>query len=127
MYPIIIKFIKFLGVGLSGMLIDFGITFLCKEKLLINKYISNFLGSLFMTINNFFLNKYFTFKSYSDEMFSEIYWFIIISLLSLIIYNIIVWISINKWNVNFYISKMIAIFFITFWNFFGHLYITFQI
>ena len=38
------QFIKFCVVGFTGMVVDFGITFLCKEKLRLNKYISNSLG-----------------------------------------------------------------------------------
>ena len=122
----IIKFIKFLTVGLSGMIIDFSITYICKEKLVINKYISNSLGFSIAAISNFFLNKYFTYQSNSPEISTEFYWFMGISIISLFIYNGIVWIGINKLNFKFYSSKMLAIFFITFWNFFAHLLITFH-
>ena len=123
---LILKFIKFLAVGLSGMIIDFGITYICKEKLAVNKYISNSLGFSIAAISNFFLNKYFTYQSNSSEIATEFYWFMGISIISLLIYNGIVWIGINKLNFKFYSSKMLAIFFITFWNFFAHLLITFH-
>ena len=122
----VIKFIKFLTVGLSGMIIDFSITYICKEKLAVNKYISNSLGFSIAAISNFFLNKYFTYQSNSSEIATEFYWFMGISIISLFIYNGIVWIGINKLNFKFYSSKMLAIFFITFWNFFAHLLITFH-
>ena len=122
----IIKFIKFLSVGLSGMIIDFSITYICKEKLEINKYISNSLGFSIAAISNFFLNKHFTYQSNSSNIATEFYWFMGISTISLFIYNGIVWIGINKLNFKFYSSKMLAIFFITFWNFFAHLLITFR-
>ena len=41
MYSFILKMIKFGLVGLFGMMIDFGTTWLCKEKLKRNKYVSN--------------------------------------------------------------------------------------
>ena len=37
---LISKFIKFGVVGCSGMIIDVGTTYLCKEKLRLNKYLS---------------------------------------------------------------------------------------
>ena len=123
---LILKFIKFLTVGLSGMIIDFGITYICKEKLVVNKYISNSLGFSIAAISNFFLNRYFTYQSNSSEIATEFYWFMGISIISLFIYNGIVWIGINRLNFKFYSSKMLAIFFITFWNFFAHLLITFH-
>ena len=123
---IAIKFLKFLLVGVSGLIIDFSLTFLCKEKLLLNKYIANSIGFSMAQISNFLLNKYFTYESDSLNFINEFSWFIGISLISLLIYNGIVWICVNKFKVNFYFSKMIAICFITFWNFFAHLYFTFQ-
>ena len=126
MITIIIKFIKFLAVGLSGMIIDFSITFICKEKLKLNKYIANSLGFSVAAISNFLLNRHYTFNSNNPDVLTEFYWFMGISIISLFIYNSIVWIGINKMNINFYISKVMGIFIITFWNFFAHLLITFQ-
>ena len=123
---IIIKFIKFLTVGLSGMIIDFSITYICKEKLTINKYLANSLGFSIAAISNFLLNKNFTYQSNNSDTATEFYWFMGIAIISLFIYNGIVWIGINKLNFKFYSSKMLAIFFITFWNFFAHLLITFH-
>ena len=39
-----LQFIKFCVVGGTGVVVDFGITFLFKEKLKLNKYIANSLG-----------------------------------------------------------------------------------
>ena len=36
-----LQFIKFCVVGGTGVVVDFGITFLFKEKLKLNKYIAN--------------------------------------------------------------------------------------
>ncbi len=41
---LIIKFLKFGIVGLSGTAIDFLFTWICKEKLKWNKFISNSIG-----------------------------------------------------------------------------------
>ena len=40
----ILKFLKFGVVGFSGVFVDFGITWLCKEKIRLNKYLSNAIG-----------------------------------------------------------------------------------
>lgn len=120
------KFFNFLCVGLLGMIIDFSITSICKEKLKVNKYISNSLGFSLAAISNFYFNRIYTFKSTNPNIDYEFYWFIGISIVSLFIYNGIVWIGINKMNISFYFSKVMGIFVITFWNFFAHLLITFQ-
>lgn len=122
----ITKFISFLIVGLSGLLLDFGFTFICKEKVLLNKYLSNSIGFLISTISNYFLNRHFTFQSNNPDIVTEFYWYIGISIIALIIYNGIVWLGINKWKTNFYIAKLIGRVVFTFWNFFGHFFITFH-
>ena len=120
------KFGIFLLVGLSGLLLDFGFTFICKEKVLLNKYLSNSIGFLISTISNYFLNRHFTFQSNNPDIVTEFYWYIGISIIALIIYNGIVWLGINKWKTNFYIAKLIGRIVFTFWNFFGHFFITFH-
>lgn len=40
------QFIKFCVVGGSGVFVDFGVTYLCKEFLRLNKYVANSLGFL---------------------------------------------------------------------------------
>ena len=122
----ITKFISFLIVGLSGLLLDFGFTFICKEKVLLNKYLSNSIGFLISTISNYFLNRHFTFQSNNPDIVTEFYWYIGISIIALIIYNGIVWLGINKWKTNFYIAKLIGRIVFTFWNFFGQNYFTFH-
>tara|TARA_B100001142_G_C14096695_1_gene563549 strand:- start:384 stop:758 length:375 start_codon:yes stop_codon:yes gene_type:complete len=123
---LIIKFLKFLLVGFSGMILDFSMTYFIKERLLLNKYFANSMGFSIAAISNFILNKYYTFNSTNPECLQEFYWFIAISIISLFIYNGVLWFGINKLNMKFYFSKMLGIFFITFWNFFAHLLITFQ-
>ena len=120
------KFGIFLIVGLSGLLLDFSFTFICKEKVLLNKYLSNSIGFLISTISNYFLNRHFTFQSNNPDIVIEFYWYIGISIIALIIYNGIVWLGINKWKTNFYIAKLIGRIVFTFWNFFGHFFITFH-
>ncbi|MGY8989055.1 MAG: GtrA family protein [Flavobacteriales bacterium] len=122
----ITKFISFLIVGLSGLLLDFGFTFICKEKVLLNKYLSNSIGFLISTISNYFLNRHFTFQSNNPDIVTEFYWYVGISIIALIIYNGIVWLGINKWKTNFYTAKLIGRVVFTFWNFFGHFFITFH-
>ena len=78
----IIKFIKFLLVGLSGMIIDFSATYICKEKLRLNKYIANSLGFSLAAVSNFILNRHYTFNSNNPNISNEFYWFMGISIIS---------------------------------------------
>ena len=61
--PIFLKFIFFALVGVSGLVIDFGLTYLNKEKLKLNKYLANGTGFFAAATNNFFLNRNWTFAN----------------------------------------------------------------
>ena len=112
-----IKFIKFGIVGFSGVLIDFGITFITKEKLKIQKYISNSLGFTSAATSNYFLNRIWTFRSEAPEILIQYAKFIAISLIGLLINNLVIWIVHDKGKINFYLAKLFAIAVVIIWNF----------
>ena len=112
-----IKLFKFGVVGFSGMLIDFGITYLCKEKLKINKYIANMLGFTLAVINNFILNRIWTFNSVSQNWQEEFLRFLLFSLSGLAVNTFLVYILNGRFKVNFYLAKAIAIICVFFWNY----------
>ena len=121
----LVKFIKFGMVGFSGVFVDFGITYICKEWLRIQKYIANSIGFIVAASSNYFLNRTWTFKSQNPDVATEYTEFFIISLVGLGIANLIVFLIHGRLNQNFYLSKLFAIGMVTIWNFFANYYITF--
>jgi len=121
----LVKFIKFGIVGFSGVFIDFGTTYVCKEWLKIHKYIANSIGFTVAASSNYFFNRTWTFKSQDPNIASEYTEFLVISLIGLGIANLIVWIIHSRFRQNFYLSKLFAIGMVTIWNFFANYYITF--
>jgi len=63
-----LKILKFGVVGISGIAVDFGITYLLKEKLGIQKYVSNSIGFISAASSNYYLNRIWTFKSQNPEI-----------------------------------------------------------
>ena len=106
----LIQFIKFCVVGASGMAVDFGITFLGKEKLRLNKYVANSLW---------------TFHSRDPQVAQQYMQFIGISAIGLLINNLIIYLLNDRARVGFYLSKLIAIGVVTLWNFFMNYFFTF--
>jgi len=121
----LVKFIKFGIVGFSGVFVDFGITYVCKEWLKIQKYIANSIGFIFAASSNYILNRTWTFRSNNPEVAREYTEFFVISLVGLGLANLIVWLIHGKAKWNFYLSKLFAIGVVTIWNFFANYYITF--
>ena len=120
------KFVKFCLVGGSGMLVDFGSTYVCKEWLKINKYVSNSIGFLLAASTNYILNRVWTFQSHSQEIGTQYFTFLLISVVGLGINNGIIYLLHSKLKWNFYLSKLIAIGVVTFWNFFMNFFFNFR-
>ncbi len=123
---LISKFIKFGVVGFSGLFVDFGLTYLFKEKLHVPKYVSNAIGFMSAASSNYFLNRVWTFESHNPEIMTEYSQFILISAIGLVINTAILWLLVSRFKMNFYLAKVFAIAVVTVWNFFANLFITFN-
>ena len=122
----ILKFLKFGAVGFSGVFVDFGITWLFKEKVKLNKYLSNAIGFVCAATSNYILNRIWTFESENADVATEYGKFMLVSAIGLGINSLTLYILTDKLNWNFYLSKIFAIGMATLWNFFANLLFTFK-
>jgi putative flippase GtrA len=120
------RFIKFAVVGLSGMVIDFSVTWLCKEKLKINKYIANSAGFICAMFNNYSLNRYWTFESTDTHIATQFTRFLLVSLIGLAINNLLLFLLVKNTRLNFYLLKLFVIAIVFVWNYFANLLYTFH-
>lgn len=120
------RFFKFCIVGGSGVVVDFGITYIGKEILRLNKYIANSLGFACAATSNYILNRSWTFASTDPDIAIQYFRFIGFSLIGLFINNCVIYLLHEKVKWNFYIDKLIATGVVTFWNFFMNYLFTFQ-
>lgn len=125
MFELGFKFLKFSAVGLSGLAIDFCITFLTKEKLRLNKYFANSLGFVFAATSNYLLNKTWTFQDTNPYAVTQFSKYILIALIGLVINNLIIYLLVNKKEISFYWAKLIAIGIVVLWNFIANYNYTF--
>ncbi|MCK9501261.1 MAG: GtrA family protein [Fermentimonas caenicola] len=123
---LIIKFLKFGIVGLSGTAIDFLFTWICKEKLKWNKFISNSIGFSIAATSNYILNRIWTFESNNPEVSREYLSFFFISSIGLALNNLFVFLFNEKLKFNFYLSKAFAITLVAIWNFIPNYLFTFR-
>ena len=122
----ILKFLKFGVVGFSGVFVDFGITYLFKEIIKINKYVSNAIGFICAATSNYILNRIWTFQSENTDVATEYGKFMLVSVIGLGINSLTLYILTDKLKWNFYLSKIFAIGMATLWNFFANLLFTFK-
>ena len=119
------KVLRFSVTGLLGAAIDFGVTYLFKEILKVNKFVSNAIGFTLAATLCFFLNKYWTYESQTPLVWSEYFTFIAVSLVGLGINTLVLYLLTEKLGWHFYLSKCFAIGVAAVWNFFANLLITF--
>ena len=121
-----IKFLKFGVVGLSGVVVDFFVTWLCKEKFGINKYVANAIGFSLAVINNFLLNRYWTFEDNMQPAAEQFLKFALIALVGLAINSFLLFVILKYIKINFYVTKLLVIGLVFFWNFFMNYLFTFH-
>lgn len=123
---LIIKFLKFGIVGLSGTAIDFLFTWVCKEKLKWNKFVSNSIGLTIAATSNYILNRIWTFESNSPDVGREYLSFFGISIVGLVLNNLFIYLFHEKLKINFYMAKAFAIALVAIWNFIANYLFTFK-
>lgn len=120
------RMLRFGLVGALGLMIDFLVTWLCKEKLRLNKFIANAIGFTLAVVHNYLLNRIWTFQSDSPDILKEFLWFLVISITGLGMNTAILYVLNEKLGLSFYVSKLGAIGMVFIWNFVANSLLTFQ-
>ena len=102
----LLKFLKFGVVGFSGVFVNFGVTYVCKEWLKWNKYLSNILGFIVAATSNYILNRLWTFQSSNPQIGVEYAKYFGIALVGMGLDTLTVYVLNGKLKWNFYLSKV---------------------
>jgi putative flippase GtrA len=121
----VLKLLKFSIVGFFGMILDFSVTFVCKEILKMQKYVANAIGFIVAATSNYIFNRIWTFESRNPHVTLEYSRFLVVSLIGLGLSTLVIWVMSGKLKINFYLSKLVAITVVTCWNFLINAYYTF--
>lgn len=120
------RILKFGAVGVIGMGIDFLITWLLKERFKVNKFYANACGFSVAVINNYLLNRAWTFNDREPGMLGQFILFLSVSLLGLVMNTGVLYLLNEKQRVPFYLSKILAIVVVFVWNFIANSFFTFH-
>lgn len=119
------KFLKFGVVGFSGVFVDFGVTWVCREKVRLNQYVANSTGFLCAVVSNYVLNRIWTFHSHDPSVVTQFSKFLFASVIGLGINNGIIYLLNERYKLNFYVAKLVATAVVTLWNFWANYTFTF--
>jgi putative flippase GtrA len=120
------KFLKFGVVGGSGVFVDFGITWLLKERFKMNAYVANSTGFVCAVISNFVLNRIWTFQNHDPDVAVQFGKFAAIAAIGLLMNNGIIYLLTERFKTNFYVAKLIATGVVMIWNFWANITFTFK-
>jgi putative flippase GtrA len=120
------KFFKFGVVGFTGLLVDFGITWLLKERWKLNAYLASSTGFTCAVINNFLLNRIWTFENHDPEVAVQFGKFAVVSAVGLVLNNSIIYLLKERFGFNFYVAKLVATAVVLLWNFWANMQFTFR-
>jgi putative flippase GtrA len=108
------------------MLVDFGVTYVAKEKINLNKYLSNTLGFFSAASTNFIFNRLWTFESSDPAVAFQYFKFILLSIVGVMLSNFFIYVFNGRMKWNFYFAKLVSIGIVMFWNFFASYLFTFN-
>ena len=120
------QLIRFIITGFVGLIIDFFITWLCKEHFGWNKYIANATGFSFAVVNNYILNRLWAFRNRSKKIAKQFISFFIISIVGLCLSTLFLYLIHQELSINFYISKAMVVIIVFIWNYTANSLITFK-
>lgn len=126
MSELLIKFFKFGIVGVSGVVVDFGVTWILKEQLRLNKYIANSAGFACAVLSNYVLNRVWTFHNTDPHVGIQFAKFTVVALIGLAMNNGIIFLLTERRGIKFYPAKLIATGVVMLWNFGANYLFTFK-
>lgn len=123
----LLSLIKFGFTGMSGLIVDFSVTWLLKDELHFNKFIANAAGFTMAVISNYIINRLWTFSERERTKVSRQFaTFLMVSLIGLLLNSGFVYLFNEQLLLHFYLSKAIAIMLVFFWNFSANYFFVFK-
>ena len=117
---------RFALVGISGLLVDFSVTWMMKEALYVDAYLANASGFVLAASGNFYLNKKWTFHDSDTRVFKQYLCFFLIALFGLLLNSALLYLFYGHWGISCYFAKLMAVALVFFWNFLANSLITFK-
>jgi putative flippase GtrA len=122
------RFIKFCAVGATGTIIDFSLLNWLVLAFSVPLYYAATISFIAAVVNNFLLNKYWTFKDYAREKKKgwQFFQFAIVSIIGLLINLAIMYGLVEYAHVWYNLAKAAAVLVVLVWNYFANKAWTFQ-
>src|SRR5208283_1422039 len=119
-------FFKYAIVGCLGTAIDMGSLYVFVEFLHIHLLLAAAMSFILAVINNFILNKYWTFQNKSSNIRKQFIKFLIVSITGLLLTELFMALFVYDLKIWYMASKLITSGLVLIWNFLANKYWTFK-
>ncbi len=119
-------FVKYALVGFTGTAVDVGSLYVFVDFLHINLLAGTALSFILAVINNFVLNKYWTFQNRSSNIRKQFIKFLIVSLIGLFLTELCMVFFVYGLHIWYLASKLLTSGLVLMWNFLANRYWTFK-
>lgn len=120
MKKLIRQALKFCVVGVICTIIDFGVLILLREVFGVNYLIANGAGFTVSVIINYILSMRFVFRGKKDaSKIKEFIIFVILSAIGLGLNELLMWLTVENFGINYIAGKVIATAIVMVYNFFS--------
>ena len=119
-------FLKYAIVGCMGTAIDLGSLYVFVEFLRINLLLAAAMSFILAVINNFLLNKYWTFQNKSSNIRKQFIKFLIVSMIGLLLTELFMSLLVYGLKIWYMASKLVTSGLVLMWNFLANKYWTFK-
>lgn len=120
------QFIKFGAVGVVGTGVDWFFYFGLTRWLGIYYLLAKVFSFIVSAVNNYALNRVWTFRSKEKNIAKEFVKFVIVSVVGLIFNTLIMYTVVDKFKYNDFVGLISATAIVMFWNFFVNKFWTFK-
>ena len=109
---------KFGIVGVLAFLIDYGLMVALTEFFGVPYLISNTISFIVSVIFNYVASMRYVFERRDDlSRHREFITFVVLSVIGLILNDLLMWVFVSLWFIDYRISKLIVTFLVSIWNF----------
>ena len=120
------QFLKFCVVGVIGTAIDFGLLYLLVEFGHVYYLLAATISFIAAVINNYLLNKIWTFQDKNRNFFKQFVQFLIVSLVGLGLNLLLLYLLVQYAHLWYILAKVLATGVVLIWNFIANKFWTFK-
>ena len=120
------SFARYVVVGVTSAALEMGLLIIFVKKFGLSPLVGNVFAFMITCILNYVLSRKWVFERTGERKRVEFFLFMFFVTCGLLISQVVMWIGIDLWAIDFRVAKVVAIGFVVIWNFFTRKHFVFN-